>query len=91
MWPDIDLKEELRGSYVTHNHPDIKENINTFTVQDRNLFYNSKLEVLRGVKGDYIFEMNKDKDFKEKIPSISQIEENQMDIDYLEKYKIFIT
>lgn len=84
VYPDVDLKDEITGAYITHNHPNIPENINTFTAQDRNLFYNNKLEVLRGIKGDYIFEMNRNNNFKE---NRSDLEKQPYDSDHVRNVK----
>lgn len=54
VYPDI---EKLKGAYVTHNHPDIDGIIETLTQQDRNLFYNNQLKVLRGISKNYTFEI----------------------------------
>ena len=79
VYPDVDLKGKLIGAYVTHNHPDIEGNIETFTSQDRNLFYTNKLRVLRGISKNYNFEMNNNKAFKEKMPTFEEVFNKKFD------------
>lgn len=57
VWPDVDLGEKLKGAYVTHNHPK-KETEFSFSKDDRLLFNNYKLKVLRGVDYKYTYELN---------------------------------
>ena len=87
VYPDIDLNEKLKGAYVTHNHPDIDGIIETFTQQDRNLFYNNELKVLRGISKNYTFEINTNVHFKEKVPTFKEIQMYNNDMYHIENIK----
>lgn len=57
VYPDVDLGDELRGAYVTHNHPsDVTEY--TFSADDRELFMKYELKTLRGCDTMYTYEFS---------------------------------
>ena len=60
VWVDIDLKDKLKNSIVTHNHLP-KYTSNSFSRADANLFEKYNLKILRGVDNDYTYELNKNK------------------------------
>ena len=60
MWVDIDLKDKLKNSIVTHNHLQ-KYTSNSFSKADINLFEKYELNRLRGIDIDYTYELNKNK------------------------------
>lgn len=57
VWPDIDLKKELNGAYVTHNHV-ISEN-RGLSEDDTKLFSDNKLNKLRAIDDKYIYEYDR--------------------------------
>lgn len=52
VYPNIDLGEELRGAYVTHNHP-ISETHFSFSYDDISLFMDYELAQLNGIDFKY--------------------------------------
>lgn len=60
VFPDFDLKDELKGASVSHNHP-IEESSYTFSRDDLDLFLEYDLEVLRGCDEKYTYEFTRDK------------------------------
>lgn len=57
---DIDFKGELKGAYVTHNHPLNSNNEYSFSNTDIQFFMDNELEVLRGVDDLYEYELLRD-------------------------------
>lgn len=75
VYPDADLNEELRGAYVTHNHP-ISETSFSFSSPDRELFCDYQLEQLIGVDDKYIYILTKDaSDIDEETKTIFELME----------------
>lgn len=58
VYPDFDLKEELSGAYVTHNHP-ISETHFSFSDRDISLFMEYKLPELTGIDDKYIYRISR--------------------------------
>lgn len=58
VFPDYDLGDELKGAYVTHNHP-ISETHYSFSYADINLFMMYKLPELVGTDDEYIYIMRR--------------------------------
>ena len=53
------MRRELEGAYVTHNHPPAaKENEHTFSDDDFNNFKNFKMARLRGIEERFLYELN---------------------------------
>ena len=65
---DVDLTDAI----VTHNHPKNKTNY-SFSNLDRILFNKNKISRFRGIDYKYIYEMNRNAEFKEKMPSINDV------------------
>lgn len=59
VFPDFDLKDKLKGSSVSHNHP-IEETAYTFSIDDLKLFIEYDLEMLRGCDEKYTYELTRD-------------------------------
>lgn len=59
VFPDYDLKDELIGGIISHNHP-ITETSHTFSGEDLSLFMDYNLEVLRGCDEKYTYEFTRD-------------------------------
>ncbi|MBO5030752.1 MAG: minor capsid protein [Lachnospiraceae bacterium] len=59
VYPNIDLKDELAGAVVTHNHPIGSCNEYSFSKNDINMFMDNNLEVLRGIDERYVYELNR--------------------------------
>lgn len=59
VFPDFDLKNKLKGSSVSHNHP-IEETAYTFSTDDLGLFIEYELELLRGCDEKYTYEFTRD-------------------------------
>ena len=73
VWPDTDLGDKLKGAYVTHNHP--KETTNfSFSSMDRGLFSKYELKIIRGIDYKYTYELNRNSSFKEKMPTVEEME-----------------
>lgn len=60
VYPDSDLRENLIGACVTHNHPTGSVNEYSFSKSDINLFMDNNLEVLRGIDDKYVYELTRD-------------------------------
>lgn len=74
VFPDADLKDELIGATVSHNHPaDYTEF--SFSKADFELFNDYQLEVLRGADVKYKYEFNRNKDNIDKHKSIFDLTE----------------
>lgn len=69
VFPDIDLGNKIKNSYITHNHP-IDETYFGFSAKDNNLFIKYNLKVLRGIDEKYTYEYNRNKSGETKIPTI---------------------
>ena len=72
MWPDYDLKDELIGATVTHNHVSIETNYG-FSKVDVKLFKEYQLSKLRGIDDKYEYEFNFKKGLN--IPEDYQLKE----------------
>lgn len=59
VFPDFDLKEKLKGSSVSHNHP-IEETAYTFSTDDLELFIEYELDMLRGCDEKYTYQFTRD-------------------------------
>lgn len=59
VFPDFDLKDEIRGGKISHNHP-VDVTLYTFSSADLSLFMEYELEVLRGCDKAYIYEFTRD-------------------------------
>lgn len=69
VFPDYDLGEEIRGAYISHNHPESKTEY-SFGKSDFELFCQYELEELRGfdVKYSYKFDRhNKKRDARKDL------------------------
>ena len=75
VFPDSDLKEELIGTSVSHNHP-IEETMFSFSDADMNLFFEYDLELLRGCDEKYIYEQTRNADKIDDYPLEWANEEN---------------
>ena len=62
VYPNYDLGDKIRNSYITHNHP---KTLFSFSNDDRDLFKNYNLKKLRGIDYKYTYELNIDINFKE--------------------------
>ncbi len=60
VYVDEDMGDELKGSYVTHNHPAGSSNEYSFSDADIRMFMEYDLEVLRGIDEKYIYELTRD-------------------------------
>ena len=58
VFPDFDLKDELIGSVVSHNHP-INETIFSFSDDDFDMFQKYNIELLRGCDEKYTYELTR--------------------------------
>lgn len=76
VFPDFDLKDEIRGATISHNHP-IDETVFTFSHDDLSLFINYDLDVLRGCDKHYIYE------FTRNAKDLDVIEDMNIDTDDL--------
>ena len=63
----LELGEKLYGAIVTHNHPCDSANEYSFSEDDKNLFINFRLAILRGVDEFFIYEFNRNPNDKEEI------------------------
>ena len=63
----VELGEKLHGAIVTHNHPYDSVNEYSFSDDDKDLFINFQLAILRGVDEFFIYEFNRNPDDKEEI------------------------
>ena len=59
VFPDFDLKDELFGAIVSHNHP-ITETSYSFSGDDLSLFQDFNLEILRGCDEVYTYKFTRD-------------------------------
>ena len=73
VFPDYDLGEVIKNSYITHNHP-IDETYFGFSSKDNNLFKKYELKVLRGIDEKYTYEYNRNKSCNTSMPTISDEE-----------------
>lgn len=74
VFPDFDLKDELYGATISHNHPaDVTEY--TFSGDDLSLFLEYDLEVLRGCDEKYTYEFTRDVSRRDKQPEEWKSEE----------------
>ncbi len=55
-----DMGDDLKGAYVTHNHPAGSSNEYSFSDADIRMFMEYNLEVLRGIDEKYIYELTRD-------------------------------
>ncbi len=74
VWPDYDLKDELRGAVVTHNHVSTETNYG-FSKSDTRLFKEYQLSRLRGIDDKYTYELNSNKGPVLNIPEDYQFKE----------------
>lgn len=91
VWIDIDLKENLNGAIVTHNHPK-DETYFGFSEQDINLFEKFNLKKLRGVDYKFTYELNGNKKPVLKSPNFEDDDlglEHIKSIDYAIKNNIY--
>lgn len=63
VFPDYDLGEELKGAYVTHNHP-ISETHFSFSHADIGMFMDYELPELVGTDDEYIYTIRRTFDTK---------------------------
>ena len=61
VFPDFDLKNEIKGATITHNHP-IDETVFSFSNPDLELFMDYDLDVLRGCDNLYTYEFTRNAD-----------------------------
>lgn len=61
VFPDFDLKDEIKGATITHNHP-IDETVFSFSNPDLELFMDYDLDVLRGCDKLYTYEFTRNAD-----------------------------
>ena len=73
VYPDEDLGEELRGAVVTHNHPVGSDNEWSFSKADIDLFTLYELSVLRGIDEKYVYELNRDANVVENMPTLAEV------------------
>lgn len=76
VFPDFDLKDEIRGATISHNHP-IDETVFTFSHDDLDLFMDYDLDVLRGCDERFTYEFNRNAE------DIDVIDDMDIDIDDL--------
>jgi len=84
VFPDVDLGNKIKNSYITHNHP-IEETYYGFSAKDNNLFGKYELKMLRGVDERYTYEYNRNKKGGTKMPTFLNEEfgyEHIMSIQY---------
>lgn len=90
VWPDYDLKEQLREAYVTHNHPK-NETEYSFSESDIELFNTYNLKILRGKDYKYTYELNRNKNDVDTIDIFNMTDEDgihALNINRAEKYGI---
>ena len=75
VWPNLDLGDELFNAYVTHNHLK-EETYFSFSSEDINLFEKYNLKRLRGIDYKYIYEFNRNKKAKLKIPLFGDVSDD---------------
>ena len=75
VYPDIDLGNELKGAYVTHNHPIGSDNEYSFSAADIGLFADHNLEILRGIDEKYVYELNRNPNDIDQLMEIGQLNE----------------
>ena len=75
VFPDFDLKDKLKGSSVSHNHP-IEETTYTFSGADVGLFLEYDLDVLRGCDELYTYEITRNVLDIDEMPEDWMNEEN---------------
>lgn len=61
VFPDFDLKNEIKGATISHNHP-IDETVFSFSNPDLELFMDYDLDVLRGCDKLYTYEFTRNAD-----------------------------
>lgn len=90
VWPDYDLKDKLKESYVTHNHPK-EETEHSFSESDIDLFNKYNLKILRGKDYKYTYELNRNKNDIDTIDIFNMTDEDgihALNINRAEKYGI---
>lgn len=60
VYVDEDMGDELKGAYVTHNHPAGSSNEYSFSNEDIQLFMKYNLDTLRGIDEKYIYELTRE-------------------------------
>ncbi len=75
VFPDFDLKDNLYGATISHNHP-ISETMFTFSDDDIQLFMDYNLDVLRGCDEKYVYELTRDSKKIDEQPEDWMNEEN---------------
>lgn len=75
VFPDFDLKDELIGSIVSHNHP-ITETDFSFSNDDFKMFQKYNIELLRGCDEKYTYELTRNATFVDDLPEEWDIFEN---------------
>ena len=58
VFPDFDLKDELKGAIISHNHP-ITETAHSFSDDDLSLFMKYELKMMRGCDRLYTYEFTR--------------------------------
>lgn len=72
--PEFDLGDNLYGAIVSHNHP-IEKTEYTLSREDITLFKKYNLQVLRGCDEKYTYEMTRNSNEIDEIPSVWDSEE----------------
>lgn len=70
--PILDLGDKLKDSIVTHNHPLDSANEYSFSGDDIDLFMNYNLYELHGLDETFIYELNRNYNDIDKMPSIEE-------------------
>lgn len=84
VFPDFDLKDELIGAKVSHNHP-ITETSYSFSDDDLGLFLEYKLDVLRGCDEKYTYQFTRNEKIIDEMPFEWDTEENYWHCRIIEK------
>ncbi|HIQ91009.1 MAG TPA: hypothetical protein IAB27_05245 [Candidatus Coprosoma intestinipullorum] len=81
---DIDLTDAI----VTHNHPKSQTRFSLSSL-DMNMFNEEKISRLRGIDYKYIYEFNRNKNFKMSMPTMEELEqiENKDEAFHLDNIK----
>ncbi|MBO5004398.1 MAG: hypothetical protein J6D03_03935, partial [Clostridia bacterium] len=90
VWPDYDLKDKLKESYITHNHPK-EETEYSFSESDIDLFNKYNLKILRGKDCKYTYELNRNKNDIDTMDIFNMTDEDgihALNINRAEKYGI---
>ena len=69
------LRKELNGAIVTHNHPVGSDNEYTFSKDDKNFFIDFNLSRLRGIDERFVYEFNRNAKDIDKTISLFEIGE----------------